>query len=245
MKRTQSFAVLLTLLAAAQAPAVFIDNFDSLSPEWQFRLGENSSNLVYEVSGGQFRAFGFTPAPPHPTHSNSLRRLFSPDPQTIFNNLTLKTSVSLPLTANVNAVAFSIYGLIGNNNPMSTRQVIIERFGAGHSVTLIVGSVFTTSMLSGLPSQLDIEVRNQGPVASLFLNGSLASTVTGDDAFDDTNPNYRVAEIYFAGDTGTSAPVNIDYIQVVPEPTTLAGLGIASLVATTRSRKVKRQKSIR
>ncbi len=235
MKRTQFFAVLMTLLAAAQTPAVFIDNFDSLSPEWQFLNVETSSNLIHDVSGGFFRARGFSSVSGGPTHTNWVRREIFDANTPGQNNLTLRTKMSLPLTQSISVVGFSIFDTDSQGNERGTREVSFSTFGNDHVVLLAAGSIFTTVTISGLVNEVDVELRNQGPVTTLFLNGTFVSTVTNNSFFHQ-NPSYRAIQMSFTGDEGTSAPVNVDYIQVVPEPTSLAGLGLASLIAASRAR---------
>ncbi len=235
MKRTQFFAVLMTLLAAVQAPAVFIDNFDSLSPDWEFINVETSSNLIYDVSGGFFRASGFTSGSGGPTRTNWVRRnMFGPGAPGQ-NNLTLRTKMSLPLTQSINRVGFSILNIDEFNNQRGTREVSLRRLGTDYRVSLSAGSIFTTVTVVGLVNEVEIELQNEGPTARLYLNGTLVSTVTN-NAFFDQNPEYRFVQMNLTGEPGTSPPVNVDYIQVVPEPTAFAGFGLASLIAAGRAR---------
>ncbi len=237
MRRTQSIAALLTLLASAQAPAVFIDNFDTLSPDWRFVLGETSSQLIHEVSGGYFRASGFTPASGGPAHSKRMRRALFSEGQPGQNNLTLKSRFNLPFTNNITAVAFSISELRDFGSVRGYREVRISPFGNDHFVTVAAGGDFNSVLVSGLSGEVEIEIQNQGPVASLFLNGMFVSSVS-DSFVGDRNPSYNSVEMYFEGVEGTAAPVNIDYIQVVPEPSAMAAFGVASLVAARRRRKI-------
>ncbi len=226
----------LTLFAAANAQAVFIDNFDSLSPDWQFFSGETSSQFIYDVSGGQFRAFGFTPAPPHPRHSQRMQRRFIPVGEAGITNATLRARISLPMSANISQLSISLATGLPQGILEGARIFAISPRDQSHVVLLASGNANDGLFVDGLSGSIDIEIQNQGPTATLFINGAFVTTVTGSQ-FSNQNPSYDTIAMGFSGAAGSSAPVNIDYIQVVPEPSAMAAFGVASFIAARRRRK--------
>ncbi len=236
MKRSQSLTVALTILAVAQAPAVFIDNFDSLSPEWQFIPGETGAQLNYEIAGGEFRATGFTSTGQGTFHSSRMvRRIFS-DPTYGEENLTLRARFTPPVTSHLESVLFELRAINQAGQVVTGRGVEISRVPTGHLITLINGNQFTPLAVVNLASYNEFDLINNGPSSSLFLNGQfIASLSNSGGAFP--NPRYAGIAIHYSGETGGSTATAIDYIQVVPEPSTFAGLGLATWLVTKRARK--------
>ncbi len=234
MKRTQSFAVMLTLLVAAQAPAVLIDNFDSLSPEWQFIPGETGAQLIYEVAGGEFRASGFTNPNAGTGHTvGMVRRIFS-DPTSGEQNLTLRARFTPPATENLDSVRFALQGIDSTGTYISDRRVRFEKSASGYAVTLSNGNQSNSLFGVELSGYNQVEIVNAGATCSLFLNGQFLTSATNSSA-SQLNPMYGGIRVQYEGGAGVSSPMSIDYIQVVPEPSTFAGLGLATWIVMKRA----------
>ncbi len=236
MYRRHSLVVLLTLLVAAQTPAVFFDTFDTLSPEWEFLPAETAAELIHDVSGGQFRAFGFTEALGGNGHSARMRRSFADQGTPGLQNLSLFTRVNLPLTEYISQVRILLMPFRQFGGYGIGRAFSIRNFGAGHLVSIGSGSASNNIVLSNLPSILDVEIRNMGPTASLYLNGSFILSST-DSQTSNLNPSFGAVEMHYRGFSGSSTPVSLDYIQVVPEPATLVGLSLAALAVLKKGKR--------
>ncbi len=225
MKFHHLIAVATVAGLSGQARAFFFDGFDSLAPDWVFTANETSPNLVYEVAGGEFRARGFSQTVYQYQSTLMTRRMVPPGSGV--QNVTFKTLVHLPLTLNIQQITFYVaqFGV-------ASRALTLALRPDGYLIDLTAsqGGGFLSSnlVLPNLPTAVDLEMRTNGANCSAYVNGALVLTVTAPSG-GPASPAYDYIAMDFSGETGTSDPVELDYIQVVPEPSSLGALGLASV----------------
>ncbi len=234
MKRTALTLITATLLIATQAPAVFLDTFDTLSSEWEFTTGESGIPLIYDVTGGVFNAYGFGSGSSAVNHGTRMRRQLFGEGSAGFQNLRMDVELDLPLTDQVFQVGFGLEDT-GSSGLLNSRRFFLLDYSAGvYQVALVNGSQFQVSQYAPPSETLLISILNEGPVSRLMINGNEVMSVVSSGSTVQ-NPTYDFAMLSFTGRAGIGPPVSIEFVQVVPEPVSLSGLGIATLLIMRKS----------
>ena len=226
-------------LAAAQT--FFRDDFNTLSPEWQFiPPPEGSGELTYEINQGNLVATGVLPGnPASDSGGGEFRRLFLPQSQYV-NGLTdqvrLRARFTLPRGDLMTGISFSLFGINQFNNTRPRPILYTMRRGTDgqYQSTLFQGGgdvVTTFWTLDPIP-YYELDLYRQGNEMVATLNGMELNRLPY------IQSDFNQVRIGYEGRFGTTTVgPRVDYIEVVPEPIVIVGFAAATAKVMLGKRK--------
>jgi hypothetical protein len=232
------------LAGIASAQTFFRDDFNTLSPEWQFvPPSEGNGQLTYEINQGNLVATGVLPGnPAFDSGGGRFDRLFLPRSQYV-NGLTeqvrLRARFTLPRGDVMRSISFSLFGIsqFNTTRPGSIFYTIGRASDGQYQSTLSQqggGAIITTFWtLDPLP-YYELELFRQGDDVIATLNGMELNRRPYIQA------DFNQVRIGFNGLIGTTnVGPRVDYVEVVPEPIAIVGFGAAAAKVMLRKRKKK------
>lgn len=231
------------LAGIATAQTFLRDDFNTLSPEWQFSppMENSSAALTYEINQGNLVATGVLPGnPAFQDGGGNFRRLFLPAGQYV-NGLTdqvrLRSRFTLPRGDVMTSIGFSLRAIneFGFDNPgaigLSFRRLANGQYRSFMSQE---GEFqFADWTLDPLP-YYELGLFRQGNDLVATLNGMELNRLSYIPS-DFNQIAFGIGGLY---GTTTVGP-RVDYIEVVPEPVAVVGFGAAAANVMLRKRKKK------
>lgn len=232
------------LAGFAAAQTFFRDDFNTLSPEWQFvPPSEGNGVLTYEINQGNLVATGVLPGnPAFDSGGGRFERLFLPAGQYV-NGLTdqvrLRARFTLPRGEVMTGISFSLFGIreTGSTRPGNITYSI-QHLSNGLYASRVSqesgGGASTFLTLDPLP-YYELDLFRQGDEVVATLNG-----------MELNRRPYILAEfnqlrIGMGGLIGTTnVGPRIDYVEVVPEPIAVVGFGAAAAAKVMLRKRKKR-----
>jgi hypothetical protein len=232
------------LAGIAAAQTFFRDDFNTLSPDWQFNPpSEGSGVLTYEINQGNLVATGVLPGnPAFEGGGGNFRRLFFPAGQYV-NGLTdqvrLRARFTLPRGEVMTGISFSLFGMseFGSTRPGNITYGIRRRTDGQYSSRVTQqgwGEVITTFWTLDPIPYYELELFRQGDEVVATLNGMELNRRPY------IQSDFNQVRIGYEGSIGTTnVGPRLDYVEVVPEPVAIVGFGAAAAKVMLRKRKKK------